>query len=521
MPPANERPPLTKILATLGPATDDRVVLRKVAEAGATLFRLNFSHGSFDEHARRLRDVRDIAAQLDRPIAVVGDLPGPKIRLGLAPAEGIVVYPGQDVIIDTAALVSAPGGPHTPPVLACGYGPLAREVQPGQRVLINDGAVRMLAIEPRSAHELVCRVTVGGLVTSRKGVNLPDSDLTIEAITPRDLECLEWAIEHALEFLALSFVRRADDIDRLRERMSERLRGRDVGTALGETILPGRPAHVQPGRATARIPIIAKIETPQAVTAIDDILQRADAIMVARGDLGVEMDVARVPMIQKSLARAAHDAGRPCIVATQMLESMIENASPTRAEVSDVANAILDGADAVMLSGETAVGKHPVLAVDAMRRVALATEASAREMPALPRPPEHLRRMLARIPALAHGAWQMARDVNAALIAVWSQDGGAARYLSRHAFGVPILAFSSDPIAVRRMSLLYSVMPTLAETTPVHRSDFARMVDEYVLRHGWGERGQQMVLIAGKPLDDPASTNTAAIRTVGELTEHE
>lgn len=518
MPRDHEHPPLTKILATLGPATDDRVVLRKLVDAGATLFRLNFSHGLFDEHLSRLRSVRAVAEHLGVPLAVVGDLPGPKIRLGTAPEQGIILYPGQDVIVRAGAPECVPGEGERLVVLGCNYAGIAREVKGGERVLINDGAIRMLAIEATNATELLCRVKVGGLVTSRKGLNLPDSNLTIPALTEKDRACVEWAVRHGLEYLALSFVRRAADVVQLREFMKPLIEKQWVGTALGETLTPGAPRAPATPHASMRIPIIAKIETPQAVQAIEEILEVSDALMVARGDLGVEMDVARVPMIQKRLISAAHEFGRPVVVATQMLESMITAAHPTRAEVSDVANAILDGADAIMLSGETAVGKYPALAVETMRRVALATEESIREHDAEPNPPERLRKAHQRVPALAHGAWHMAHDVGAKLIAVWSHDGGAARYLSRNGFNVPILAFSSDEIAVRRMALLFSVSPVLVSELPVHRSDFAAMVDRFVIENNWAKRGDQMVLLAGKPFDDPRATSTVAIRTVGELT---
>jgi len=266
------------------------------------------------------------------------------------------------------------------------------------------------------------------------------------------------------------------------------------------------------------MPVIAKIETPQAVANIDDILAHAAAIMVARGDLGVEMDLAQVPMVQKRLVARAQDFGRPCIVATQMLESMIESASATRAEVSDVANAILDGADAVMLSGETAVGKYPVLAVDTMRRVAMATEEAIRQSPPTARPPSVAQSRRDTVAALAHGAWVMARDIGAEVIAVWSHTGGTARHLSRNGFRTPILAFSTDERSIRRMNLLYGVMPYLRTALPKHRFEFATMVEKVVLEDEWAEPGDRMVLLAGVPFDRPGMANTIGLRVVGDLT---
>ncbi len=506
--PSHARPPLTKILATLGPSADDPRTLARLVEHGATLFRLNFSHGALDDHERRLALVRTVARQRGVPIGILGDLPGPKIRVGKVNdpdgVGGLLLETGQDVLLRGDRDTCEPG---SLPIIACNYPRLIAEVDPGHRVLINDGAVRMLAVVS-DGESLLCRVTHGGLVSSRKGLNLPDSDLTVPATTDHDLGLARWAVEHALDFLGMSFVRRGEEVRALRE-------------ALHSACLL-TPAPPDRGEATslehgAQIMLIAKIETPQAVRNIDDILDASDGIMVARGDLGVEMEIARVPVIQKRLVRAAHKFGKPCIVATQMLESMISNPGPTRAEVSDVANAILDGADAVMLSGETAVGKYPMLAVEMMRRVALATEEAMREEPSTPNPPERLRAEHARVPALAHGLWHMARDVGAALAVVWSQDGEAARYLSRLGFQMPIIAFSTNHAACRRMALYHAVTPVLAPEAPAHRSDFARIADTYVLEHALASPGEPIVLMGGKPFTDPGATNSAAIRFVGEL----
>lgn len=503
--PSSALPPLTKILATLGPATDDPRVLSRLVEHGATLFRLNFSHGALDEHARRLALVRAVARERGVPVGILADLPGPKIRVGtVASPDGLFVETGQDVLLRGDRELCEPGNL---PLIACNYPRLVAEVDPGHRVLINDGAVRMLAVVS-DGESLLCRVTHGGVISSRKGLNLPDSDLTVGATTEHDLRMARWAVENGVDFLGMSFVRRGEEVRALREALHSAC-----------LISPGAPDRGEgPSRENgAQIMLIAKIETPQAVDAIGDILAASDGVMVARGDLGVEMEIARVPVIQKRLVRAAHEFGKPCIVATQMLESMISNPGPTRAEVSDVANAILDGADAVMLSGETAVGKYPMLAVEMMRRVALATEEAMRAEPSAPRPPGRLRAEHARVPALAHGLWHMARDVGAVLAVVWSQDGEAARYLSRLGFQMPIIAFSTDPAACRRMALYRAVTPVLAPVAPAHRSDFARIADAHVLEHALAIPGAPIVLMGGKPFTDPGATNSAAIRFVGEL----
>jgi pyruvate kinase len=495
------RPPLTKILATVGPSIAHPDVVERMIQNGATLFRLNFSHGSFDEHHARLSIIRGVAAQMGVPVAVLGDLSGPKIRCRRVPEPGIRVRPGQDVIL-RADLDECVDG--EVPQIAATYPNVATEVKPGHRVLINDGHIRMLCVDA-DGERAQCRVTVGGLITTGKGVNMPDSDLTIPALTDKDWACVEWGVEHRLDYFAMSFVRKGEEVRRLRARLDEVCTHEVCGTGLY-----GKDA-------AATIPIISKIETPQAIDNIDDIIEASDGIMVARGDLGVEMDVATVPMIQKRLVQKTHEWGRICIVATQMLESMVSSATPTRAEVSDVANAILDGADAVMLSAETAVGNYPHLAVDTMRRVAIATEEGLREDAAEPNPPKRGQQLRRMIPALAHGAWHMARDINAQLIVCWSQKGGMARYLSRNTFRVPILAFSSDPRAVRRMSMLYGVFPIYLAAPPEHRSEFAELVDKIVLERSLVQKGDPVILLAGKPLDRPGTVNTVAIRYAGEF----
>lgn len=495
-------PPLTKILATIGPASEDERTIRKIIEHGASLFRLNFSHGSFEEHERRLDLIRGVGEEMGQSIAVLGDLSGPKIRVGAVPGEGIMLEAGQDVEVCTDIDVCEDG---EVPRLVCTYPKLGSEVKAGDRVLINDGFIRMLAVEG-DTNSLLCRVTVGGLVTTGKGINLPDSDLSVPAITEKDWRCVEWAVEHHLDFLALSFVRRAEEVVELRQFTERLCVGAHCGTYL---------AAEAPDAASSRLPVIAKIETPQAVRNIREIADAADGIMVARGDLGVELDIARVPVVQKELVAVAHAYGKPCIVATQMLESMIENATPTRAEVSDVANAILDRTDAIMLSGETAVGRNPVFAVEMMRRVALATEEYIREDTSEPRPPARLQGR--RTPALAHGAWHIARDIGARAIGVWSQRGGEARYLSRNGFNIPIVAFSSEEAAVRRMNILYGVFPTLIKEVPQHRSDFARVAEDVILERGLAVVGDPVVHLGGKPLDEPGRVNTLAIRMIGEM----
>jgi pyruvate kinase len=508
-PPGPDFPPRAKIVATLGPSSDSPEMVRKLIEAGVSVFRLNFSHGAMEEHGRRLAVVREVSERMHRPIAIFGDLGGPKIRIGSVPKDlpdgGIALSPGQDVLL-CADLKEAEvrGGAAAFPVT---YPALVDEARPGHRVLINDGAVRMLAVEKMSGGcELRCRVTAGGLVTSGKGINLPDSDVRAPAITERDWECVHWAAKAGVDFLALSFVRRADEIHELRARLSSLCGG-------GGGIAHERP-HTGLGARTT-IPIIAKIEKPQAVANLDAIVDAADAVMVARGDLGVEMDIAQVPVVQQKILHSCQRHGKPCIVATQMLETMIASPMPTRAEASDVANAIFGGADAVMLSGETAVGKHPALVVETMRRIVCAAESRLDELPENESPPARLIETRYPTAALAHGAWHIARDIGAKLVICWSQSGGTARYLSQNDFRIPIVAYSSSATATRRMALLRNVVPVL-RAAPDRLGHFTDLVERDMLDRGWVRKGDPVVLLAGKPLGEVKATNSIAILYVGD-----
>lgn len=479
---------LTKIVATVGPATT-RAVLPKLIDAGVSVFRLNFSHGTLDQHEQMLRDIREVEAECGRPVGVMGDLSGPKIRIGQVQDGGVEVVAGEDVVFQRDEVVAI--GPR----FSSTYPGLVDDVEPGQMILINDGAIRMIVVERlRSSRqdEIVCRVTTGGVVSTGKGINLPSTDLSVDAITEKDWRCLEWAIEKELDFVALSFVRRGDDITRLRNRIQQ---------LLGEN-------------SVRRLPIIAKIERPEAINNIEEILEVTDIIMVARGDLGVEMDLAEVPAIQKRLIDEAQYHGVPCIVATQMLESMITSPTPTRAEASDVANAILDGADAIMLSGETSVGQYPILVVDAMARIAESTEAYIRSQPFETLPPHKLLRQGHWTAAVAHAAWMVARNVDAKVIVAASATGTTAIHLSQNNFRVPVLIVSDRRDVLRRITVLHGITPI---ELPLVQSldEFTRSVDAALLERGIVDSGDAVVLLAGHPIGKPGSTNSLAVHYVG------
>lgn len=475
----------TKILATLGPACPDVDSLARLFDAGADLCRLNFSHGTLDNHLAMLRNIREAAARHDHPIAVLGDLCGPKIRVGkvddIDQSGGMPIAAGDQLVIQRAPIVGNHGR------ISTNYPHFVDDVQVGHRVLIEDGLLRFVCVE-KNYNEVVCSCTSGGVIKSGKGINLPNTTVGLPSITDQDWACVDWAIEHDLDYLALSFVRKPDELHLLREHLRNRV---------------------------SDIHIIAKIEKAEAIQSIDGIIEAADGLMIARGDLGVEMDVAQVPILQKSLIRRAQAAGKPVIVATQMLQSMIEHSSPTRAEVSDVANAIFDGTDAVMLSGETSVGKYPVGAVHTMAHIAEVTETYLDSLP------ESLQPALLTVPtmqlstAVARGVRQIAADLKVSLVVLYSQTGATARIFSKLRFHVPVVALSSDHRALRRMALHFGVLPH-EMPPPADMNELVRNVDELVTEKKLTSAGQRICIVAGASLGTPGTLNGIVIHTVGE-----
>ncbi len=492
---------LTKIIATLGPATSDPAVIVRLIEEGARVFRLNFSHGSFDGFEKLLNAVREASRQAGIHVGVMGDLCGPKIRIGEVVTGGIALTVGETFILQASPIVGGEPSPFAGPgVTAFSItAPLVlADIEVGDRLLIDDGNVRSLVIDRIGEGDQLrihCRVTSGGLVTRAKGVNLPDSKLTVPSLTDYDRQCVVWAVKHELDLLALSFVRKAADVAELKDML--------------KSLAPeGEPA----------IPVVSKIEKPQAIADLEAILKVSEGVMVARGDLGVEMELTEVPIMQKRIISMAHEHGRPVIVATQMLQSMIDNSQPTRAEVSDVANAIYDGAGKVMLSGETAVGKFPVQTVQMMTRIAKNTEAHLITNPegygqAWNRPAKW-RTTGRRSAALSYGVRQIVRDYAAKFVVLWSQRGGGARYISLTRVNVPILACSSEEPALRRMSFLFGVHP-IYMPQPASVEAFGQSIDELILSREWAQRGDPYVLIAGEPIGTAGVTNIVALRHLG------
>jgi len=475
----------TKILATMGPACAGVDNLVGLIDAGVDVCRLNFSHGAMETHAAMLGQIREAARRAGRPVAVLGDLGGPKIRVGQVSDEagtgGMPIGPGDDLIIQREPVAGHGGRVST------NYDKFVDDVDVGHRILIEDGLLRFVCTE-KYRDEVRARCTVGGVIKSAKGVNLPNTAVDVPSVTDRDWDCVDWAVQNDLDYLALSFVRKADDLKMLR-------------------------FHLQ--RKHSPIEVIAKIEKPEAIQEIDGIVEVSDGLMVARGDLGVEMDVAQVPIIQKDLIRRCQTAGKPVIVATQMLQSMVENSSPTRAEVSDVANAIFDGTDAVMLSAETSVGKYPLGAVHTMKHVAEVTEAyllgkSRGEGVSAPRAADS-----APAAALARGAWRIASDIGAKLVVIWSQTGNTAKVFSKHHFPVPIVALSSDPRVLRKMAMNYGVIPVQVQA-PDDMTTTIAATDALVLERRLAAAGDRIAIVAGWSPAMPNTMNGIIIHTLGE-----
>ncbi len=505
--------PLTKIIATLGPASFDPDKIEKLITAGAGVFRINFSHGSFNEYREMIRNVRETSKMLGVYTALLGDLSGPKIRVGEVEGDGVYLQPGQTIIFTNENGVDIQDDANKV-IFTTNYPPFIEEVKPGQRVLLDDGSV-LLECDFVTEDALYCTVINGGRITSHKGINLPDTDLSVPAITEWDYQCIDFAVEQGFDLLALSFVRSGNDIRLLKEKLKE------LGARPGvpwPNQKPDLSRQYQAKDFEGFIPVISKIEKPQAIDHLVSIIEETDAIMVARGDLGVEMDLAEVAVHQKNIIRLCHQYGKPVIVATQMLQSMIVSPVPTRAEVSDVANAIFDGSDAVMLSGETAVGEYPVDSVKMMSRIARKANDYLRSVDCRPSVPFKPIEAHYRSAAIAHGVTTMVKDVDARLIVIWSQYGGATVYLSQHKIPIPILSFSNNERTLRQHALLYAVYPVYMEM-PGSGSRFIESVDRIITEKNWAQKGDPVVIALGEPISRIGVTNRVVIHYVGESEE--
>ncbi|PLX84048.1 MAG: pyruvate kinase [Desulfuromonas sp.] len=470
----------TKIVATVGPASESAEMLQALMETGADVFRLNFSHGDHAGKAEVIRRIRDLSRRRHRAMAILGDLQGPKIRTGLMRGGSLEIVAGREVTLTVREVV---GEGDLIPVT---YRELPRDVQEGDRILLDDGLLE-LEVLSSSEQDVRCRVRVGGTLRDRKGINLPGVRVSVPALTDKDREDLAFCVSKGIDYVALSFVRRAADVLELKDLLQ---------------------------REGSSIKVIAKIEKPEAVTDFEAILEASDGVMVARGDLGVEIRPERVPLIQKEIIRRCNAAGKPVITATQMLESMIVNPRPTRAETSDVANAILDGTDAVMLSAETASGRYPLEAVSLMVRVARDVEGDPvlREKVFHPLADVGGYRLLPE--AIGQAACRVAESVGAAAILAFTQTGSTAALVAKYRPEITIYAVTPSQ-AVRRRMALYAGVCSIRVDIEGDTEAQIRSVEEAVLATGALRGGDVVVITMGSPVSAPGTTNLLKVHRLG------
>jgi pyruvate kinase len=483
----------TKIVATVGPASWDAAMLARLIKAGVDVFRINFSHGAISDHERTLKTIRRVADDLDAPVAVMADLCGPKIRVGKIRDGAVMLVEGSEVVIKRKPIEGNVNR------ISTTLPELIDDVRERQTIRLDDGKLELKVVKTNAPREITCRVVTGGMLASGKGVNLPGTNLSLSALTEKDRADAAWIARHDFDFVALSFVQRAADIKALRKLL-----------------------------ATSKYPlrIVAKIEKPQAVKNIDAILDVADGIMIARGDLGVEMPLPDVPIVQKQLVAKCAQAGKPCIIATQMLETMTTNPTPTRAEVSDVANAVLDGADAVMLSGETAVGKFPDKAVAMMDQIAARAEAHLGDgVCAAPREGDLLCNVLTQagrgkagavtedLLAVVRATRTLVAAERVKAVVVFTITGVTARLMSKAQLPVPILALTPDARTRRQMSVLRGVHGEAIEIVE-HTRDILAVAEKQIRKLKWARKGDKIIVISGRPIGTPGKVNTMVVHTV-------
>lgn len=465
----------TKIVCTLGPATATEDRIRELVESGMDVARLNFSHGEHSDHAENYKKVRQASDHLGRAVGILADLQGPKIRLGRF-IEGKTVWAtGEEVRIT----VDDVEGTHDR--VSTTYKELAKDAKPGDRLLVDDGKVGV-TVTGVEGNDVVCRVTEGGPVSNNKGVSLPGMDVSVPALSEKDIEDLEFALKLGVDFIALSFVRSPSDVELVHDVMD---------------------------RVGRRVPVIAKLEKPEAIDNLEAVVLAFDAVMVARGDLGVELPLEQVPIVQKRAIQMARENAKPVIVATQMLESMIENSRPTRAEASDVANAVLDGADAVMLSGETSVGKYPIETVRTMARIVHAVETESTQVPPLTHVPRTKRGVI------SYAARDIGERLNAKALVAFTQSGDTVRRLARLHTPLPLLAFTPLPEVRSQLALTWGtetfIVPTVNSTDAmIHQVDVALLSMERY------QKGDLVVIVAGSPPGTVGSTNLIHVHRIGE-----
>jgi pyruvate kinase len=465
-----------KIVATLGPATSSREQICRLVEAGMDVARLNLSHGSHEDHREAYLAVREASDATGRGVGILVDLQGPKIRLGTFAEGPVLLEPGEEFIVTTENV------PGDATMVSTTHDGLPNDVHPGDLVLVDDGRIelRVTKVEGPRVHTTVVE---GGRVSDNKGFNLPGVPVSVPALSDKDIEDLRWALRTGADMIALSFVRTAADVTAVHDVMEH------------EGI---------------RVPVLAKVEKPQAIDNLQEIVDAFDGIMVARGDLGVELPLEQVPLVQKRAIQLCRQAGKPVIVATQMLESMITATRPTRAEASDVANAVLDGADALMLSGETSVGHNPTLVVETMARIIEHVEGEA--LDTLPPLQETATGSTAR--ALTHAAVTSAQYVQATYLIAFTETGRSARLIARWRCSIPLLAFTPNPRVRSQLALVWGVETFLVPQVR-HTDDMVMQVDKALLDIGRASAGERVVIVAGVPPGVPGTTNGMRVHKMG------
>ena len=465
-----------KIVATFGPALSEYEKTKAAILAGVDVARLNLSHGDYSVHEKSFNNIRSASKEVGKPVGVLVDLQGPKIRVGRF-ANG-----SEELNVGDQFTITIEDVPGDSKICSTTYKGLPGDVKAGDPLLIDDGRIALRAVEVDSK-QVVCKVEIGGTISNNKGINLPGVAVNVPAMSEKDEQDLRWALKLGADMIALSFVRSAKDVSRAHEIMREE--GRFV-------------------------PVIAKIEKPQAVAALEEIVDAFDGIMVARGDLGVELPLEQVPLVQKRAVELARRWAKPVLVATQMLESMIENSRPTRAEASDVANAVLDGADALMLSGETSVGKYPVETVQTMARIIESTEENGLE-----RIPDLGTKPHTHSGAVVRSALDIADLLGSKFVCVFTESGDTLKRVSRLRSRIPVLAFTPNEDVQRKLSLVWGATTFLVPKV-THTDQMIKQVDEIVLQSGKCKLGDEVVVVAGSPPGIPGSTNSLRVHRVGD-----
>ena len=469
----------TKIVATLGPACSSKEVIKAMIEAGVNVFRINFSHADYSDVKERIDIIRELNHENNYTTAILADLQGPKLRVGVM-KEDVVVNPGDIITFQTAEDV-----PGTKERVYMNYKEFPRDVKPGEKILLDDGKLMFEALETNGTTEVVCKVIQGGPLKSKKGVNLPNTKVSLPALTTKDIKDAIFAIEQDVDWIALSFVRTPADLEELQDLIAK--------------------------HSDHKIPIIAKIEKPEAVENIDKIVAFCDGLMVARGDLGVEIPAHEVPLIQKKLIHRAKTARIPVIVATQMMETMITSLTPTRAEVNDVANSVMDGADAVMLSGETSVGNYPVQVIEKMTQIIEAVEDSP--LITVPQNPPHVRTKRFITKSICYHAATMANDIKAKAISTLTNSGYTAFQISAWRPSAHILVYTSNRRILTQLNLLWGVNAFFYDKF-VSTDDTVEDINQIAKENGYVKKGDMLINLAAMPVVSKGMVNTLRISEI-------